>query len=140
MIGDVRMAIQEQLLKILAMQREQNAMCERITRLRALAEGHTAKLTGMPRGGGKDWTDIIIYINNLEDELAVKKRELAELIAETTAVIAKMENTTLRELLEYRYLLGLNWGEISVAMRYDRTHVWRLHKKAIAAAEQAAKK
>ena len=46
-------------------------------------------------------------------------------------VIAGVENCDWRNVLEFRYINGWSWGRIAEKMNYERTSVWRIHKKAI---------
>lgn len=59
------------------------------------------------------------------------ERRRAEL-QETEAAVDAVPDPTARELLRLRYLEGMTWDAISLAMSYSYTNIHRLHRKALA--------
>ena len=50
-------------------------------------------------------------------------------------VISHVDNNVFREILILRYISFHRWEEIADGLNYDIRHVFRLHKKALSAAE-----
>ena len=67
--------------------------------------------------------------------VALYDGKIAAAKAELQAVeeaIAAVPDDTARELLQLRYLKGMTWDAVSLAMCYSYTNVHRLHRKALA--------
>lgn len=67
----------------------------------------------------------------LDSLLMVKLNELYKIEKEITEAIYKVEDSTLRTLLLYRYISSQTWEQIAVAMSYTYQHVCRLHGRAL---------
>ena len=66
------------------------------------------------------------------DEMVTNKiDELVDTQSDIKMAIGKVEDSTLRTLLTYRYLCGKTWEQIAVDMGYSYMHVCRLHGKAL---------
>lgn len=105
---------------------------ERITRLRALVSGRTARTDGMPRGGkSADWTDTVIKIAEMERALDVDIDRLIDLRREIASVIAAVPDARYRTLLECRYLCGWSWRRIARAMNYSEDWTRHAHGRAL---------
>ena len=62
--------------------------------------------------------------------------ELIRIRAELVSVIERVPDPRYRELLLYRYVSGMTWEAVAVAMNYSFYHVVsELHPKALAAVE-----
>ena len=48
-------------------------------------------------------------------------------------IIRMVEDSTLRTLLEYRYINGKKWEEIALMMGYDYRYILKIHGKALSA-------
>lgn len=96
-----------------------------------LESGRLSSLTGMPRGGGSDWTDTAAAMVDLEAQLAAEVERLTCLKMEIHAAIEQVEDPRFRTLLQLRYCNGLTWAAVSEKMGYDRSNVWRLHERAL---------
>ena len=112
---------------------------ERITRLRALVSGRTARTDGMPRGGKGagsagstcDWTDTVIKIAEMERALDADIDRLIDLRREIASVIAAVPDARYRTLLECRYLCGWSWRRIARAMNYSEDWTRHAHGRAL---------
>ncbi len=105
---------------------------ERITRLRALVSGRTARTDGMPRGeNGADWTDTVIKIAEMERALDADIDRLIGLKREIASVIAAVPDARYRTLLECRYLCGWSWRRIARAMNYSEDWTRHAHGRAL---------
>ena len=105
---------------------------ERVDRLRAKLEaGRLSKITGMPRGGGEDWTVTADRLIELERRVNARIRELVRVKLAAMDAIDRVEEARLREVLELYYLDGYTWEQVADRMAMDKRWVFRLHGKAL---------
>ena len=88
--------------------RRVNEAQERVDRLRAkLESGRMSSVTGMPRGGGADWTETADRLIELEMVLNAQTRELVRWTRAAIEAIRAVEEPKLAEVLELYYIDGL---------------------------------
>ena len=105
---------------------------ERAERLRArLESGRMSSLTGMPRGGGADWTETADRLIELERVVNARTRELVRWKLAAIDAIRAVEEPRLAEVLELYYLDGLRWEDVAQRMGLDVRWVYRLHGRAL---------
>ena len=105
---------------------------ERVDRLRAKLEaGRMSSVTGMPRGGGQDWTETADALIELEREVNARIREMCRVKRLAMEAIEAVDEMRYREVLELYYLSGYTWDKVAETMGYDVRHVTRLHGKAL---------
>ena len=105
---------------------------ERIDRLRArLEDGRMSSVTGMPRGGAKDWTETADRLIELEQRVNAQARELVRWKLAAIDAIRQVEEPRLAEVLELYYIDGMTWGQVAQRMGLDVRWVYRLHGKAL---------
>ena len=105
---------------------------ERVDRLRARLEtGRMANLSGMPRGGSRDWTETADRLIELEQRVNAQIREMVRLKLAAMDAIDAVEEARLREVLELYYIDGLTWDKVAETMQLDRRWVTRLHGRAL---------
>ncbi len=80
-------------------------------------------------------SDLVCQIINMEMEIGETIKSMEQARKEIEEAISKVENCTLRSILEYRYLAEMKWEKIAVTIDYDYRWVLRLHKKALKAIE-----
>ena len=108
-------------------------------RWRELATRVSPNLSGMPRGGGGGGTQgAISKIVDLETEINAEIDKLVGKRKKIESVICAVEDSTLRTLLEYRYINGKKWEEIALMMGYDYRWALRLHGRALSAVDEHA--
>lgn len=101
---------------------------------RELATRVSPNLSGMPRGGGRGGAqEAISKIVDLETEINAEIDKLVEKRKEIEGIIRMVEDSTLRTLLEYRYINGKKWEEIALMMGYDYRYILKIHGKALSA-------
>ena len=110
-----------------------NEQAERIRQ--ALLPG-ASKVTGMPRGGGGDWTDRVATVVELEKEIAGEIDEMRRARGEIVRAIEAVDDADQRTVLEMRYLAGRRFDAIAREMHYDRTWIWEIHKRGVGAVAQ----
>lgn len=99
---------------------------------RELATRVSPNLSGMPRGGGEgDTQGAISKIIDLETEINAEIDKLVDKRKEIESIIRAVEDSTLRTLLEYRYINGKKWEEIALMMGYDYRYILKIHGKAL---------
>ena len=99
---------------------------------RELATRVRPNLSGMPRGGGGGGTQgAISKIIDLETEINTEIDKLVDKRKEIEGIIQAVEDSTLRTLLEYRYINGKKWEEIALMMGYDYRYILKIHGKAL---------
>lgn len=105
---------------------------ERVERLRAKLEaGRMSSLTGMPRGGGADWTETADRLIELERVVNERIRELVRWKLAAIDAIRAVEEPRLSEVLELYYIDGFTWEDVAHRMALDVRWVYRLHGRAL---------
>ena len=105
---------------------------ERVDWLRARLEaGRMSQITGMPRGGGADWTETADKLIELEQRVNARTRELVRCKLAAIDAIDAVEEARLREVLELYYIDGMTWEQVAQRMGLDLRWVFRLHGKAL---------
>lgn len=66
-------------------------------------------------------------------ENAKEIERLERQLAAAESALAGVEDITLRQLLELRYMDGKTWDEVAELLKYDTRWVMRLHRKALSA-------
>ena len=88
-------------------------------------------MTGMPRGGAKDWTETADRLIELEQRVNAKTREMVRWKLAAIDSIDQVEEARLREVLELYYIDGYTWGQVAQRMGVDLRWVYRLHGRAL---------
>lgn len=105
---------------------------ERVERIRAkLESGRMSSLTGMPRGGGADWTETADRLIELERVVNQRTRELVRWKLAAIDAIRSVDEPRLAEVLELYYIDGLRWEDVAQRMGMDVRWVYRLHGRAL---------
>lgn len=105
---------------------------ERVDRLRARLEaGRMSRITGMPRGGGEDWTNTADTLIELERVVNARIREMCKIKRLAMEAIEAVEEMRYREVLELYYLDGYTWEQVADTMHYTTRNVTMLHGKAL---------
>lgn len=105
---------------------------ERVQRLRArLESGRMSSVTGMPRGGGSDWTETADRLIELEQVVNQRTRELVRWKLAAIDAIKSVEEPREAEVLELYYIDALTWEQVAHRMALDLRWVYRLHGRAL---------
>jgi DNA-directed RNA polymerase specialized sigma24 family protein len=105
---------------------------ERAERIRAKLEaGRMSSLTGMPRGGGADWTETADRLIELERVVNARTREWVRWKLDAIDAIRSVGEPRLAEVLELYYIDGLTWEQVAQRMGLDLRWVYRLHGRAL---------
>lgn len=104
----------------------------KVDKLRSALEYHSPSLEGSSGSGNADrMPDTISKIMEYEQHAAQLQTEFVDKYTEIDKVIHSVEDDTLREVLERRYLLYQKWEQIAQEMHRDLRWVYRLHGKAL---------
>ena len=126
------MTAKEFLRRARSVDRRVDEMTERMKRVRArLESGRMSSVTGMPRGGAKDWTETADRLIELEQKVNAQTRELVRWKLMAIDAIDAVEEARLREVLELYYIDGLRWEDVAKRMGLDQRWVYRLHGRAL---------
>jgi len=114
-----------------ALNKEINQKLGELERQKALCMKITTVFSDMPKGGSKTREDSYIRMIEMDEELNKSVDGYVDMRHEIEATINKIEDSTLRTLLRYRYIDGAKWEQIAVDMNYDYSWVLRLHGSAL---------
>ncbi len=108
---------------------------EQLETLRDAAESVSVssydKSGGASYGSGSRHERILCKVVDLEAEIVGDIGRMIDTIKEVKDAISKVEDKTMRMLLEMRYLNYKTWEEISEVLCYSERHVYRLHTEAV---------
>jgi len=96
-----------------------------------LTAGRMSSLTGMPRGGGYDWTDAAAQVLRLTEQIDDEINRLCTVKRLVNEAIDAVEDPKYRQVLELRYRNYLTWEEIAEDMGYETRWVYELHGRAL---------
>lgn len=93
------------------------------------------RLTGMPGGRSGDAGEIkdgkLDELEQLRQELLINREQCACAMLAIVRVIRSVKDPTKRTLLRHRYINGMSWEQICVAMNYSWRQMHRLHASAL---------
>lgn len=126
------MTAKEFLRRARSVDRRVDEMTERMERVRARLEaGRISSVTGMPRGGAKDWTETADRLIELEQRVNAQVREMVRWKLAAIDAIDAVEEARLREVLELYYIDGFTWEQVAQRMCYEVRQIYRLHGVAL---------
>lgn len=131
------MTAKQYLMRAWQIDRRIERKIEERDRLVARLESGVGQLSGMPKGGGHDWTDSALKVVDLTGQIDREISELCRVKREVAQAIDRVEDRRVREVLELRYRNYLSWEEISRAVRYDLRWVYRLHGQGLVEIQKA---
>ncbi len=107
---------------------------EEIAELECILEGCTSKADGLPKAqGGDKLAEQVGRLVSLKECLAAEIETFLDERARAMSLIGAIKNESMRDVLVYRYIVGLDWEEIAKVMHYSIQHVYRLHGWALQA-------
>ena len=126
------MTKKEYLSQVYKMDKRIRILQGKVEKLRASLEYHSPSLESGGSGGSPDkMPDTISKIMEYEQHAAQLQAAYVDKYIEIDRAIHSVEDTTLREVLERRYLLYQKWDQIAVEMNYSRRRATQLHGKAL---------
>ncbi len=114
------------------MDRRIRILLGKVEMLRAGLEYHSPSLDSGGEGGNSDkMPDTISKIMEYEQHAAQLQAAYVDKYIEIDRTIHSVEDDTLREVLERRYLLYQKWDQIAVEMHFSRRRATQLHVEAL---------
>ena len=102
---------------------------EEIAMLESLIAGSAVKVDGLPKGssGGDKLALQVGRLVEVKGCLAAEIETFLEERERALAVIKGIKNENMRDVLVYRYIVGLDWEAVAEKMHYSVQHIFRLH-------------
>lgn len=126
------MTKKEYLSQVYKMDKRIRILQGKIEKLRASLEYHSPSLESGGGGGSPDkMPDTISKIMEYEQHAAQLQAAYVDKYIEIDRAIHSVEDDTLREVLERRYLLYQKWEQIAQEMHKDIRWIYRLHGRAL---------
>lgn len=113
---------------------EEQRLEHEIERWRSRAEKVTPGYSKAPAGGGdgRSMEHTLERLGELAVELTQQRDKLIRLRREVGAAIDTVPDARLRELLRLRYIEGMKWDRLAIAMGYDDLRwIYRMHGRAL---------
>jgi DNA-directed RNA polymerase specialized sigma subunit len=111
--------------------------------LEALAKRVTVDFTQEKVSGGKatrsPMEDATVKLIDLSNEINDDIDEYVDLKKEIMGTIKQVDDIRYRLILKMRYISAKDWDDIVIAMGYDRSTVFRNHKKALKEVDEILK-
>lgn len=75
--------------------------------------------------------DKVVEYNEIQEEYKCILKDYVLYKNNIIKAIEQIEDVKCVELLQFRYIQFLSWGDISCKMRYDYNYVFKVHKRAL---------
>ena len=125
----------ERLRQYQPLKREKDMLEEKLTEFEStMTSPRLQKLDGMPHGqpqGGGLMDMLVEQHLALKNLYANKLRELNETLLDIETAIESLTDATERNLMRLRYIDGLKWEEITLAIGYSWQQTHRIHARAL---------
>lgn len=112
-----------------------NKECERLQRdirdKKTRVGYKSPTMSGMPRGCGKDYTDDIDEIADLETIMTLNLKQIQRERARLEEYIADIPDAEMRLIFRLRHINGMTWREIGDEMFMNHETVRRKHIKCL---------
>lgn len=87
---------------------------------------------GMPKGSEqRDLSDYAAKLDELIQELKEERLEKIKRLQSIERVIKEIDNEDAQTILRLRYIDGLRWEEVCVAINYEWAQMHRIHARAL---------
>ena len=126
------MTAKEYLCQAYKMDKRIRILQGKVDKLRSALEYHSPSLDSGGGGGNSDkMPDTISKIMEYEQHAAQLQTAYVDKYIEIDRAIHSVEDDTMREVLERRYLLYQKWEQIAQEMHKDIRWIYRLHGRAL---------
>lgn len=123
----------EWLRRYLAAARRENLLQKELTVVRNRAEGGGKAFDGVPGGtsDGQSLPRAVESIQRVEMELKCQQNVCGAIRREVVAAIGTVPDDQDQAILRWRYLRGMQWGEIAALLPMDERWVRRRARRAV---------
>lgn len=112
--------------------KQEERILEEIQALRMDKMFPSAVNDGMPKGSEqRDLSDYAAKLDELIQELKEERLEKIKRLQSIERVIKEIDNEDAQTILRLRYIDGLRWKEVCVAINYEWAQMHRIHAKAL---------
>ena len=132
-LKDARHRVKRRLYRYLDLKRERDQIAEELRTAEGDATSPSSpNLDGMPRasGYGDAMVGRVSEIINLRELYERKRDEISDAMLAIENAIEDLEPVE-RTLLRYRYIYGMKWEQVSVAMNYSWRQTHKIHARAL---------
>ena len=132
-LKEARHRVKRKLYRYLDLKRERDQIAEELETLQGEATSpKSPNLDGMPRasGYGDAMVGKVSEIINLREKYERKRDEISAAMLAIEDTIEGLEPVE-RTLLRYRYICGMTWENVCVAMNYSWRQTHNIHAKAL---------
>lgn len=101
--------------------------------VRAMRASMSVNNDGMPHGSGQsDLSSYAAELDRLERDLVSERYQRIMAYKDIARRIKRLKSENEKDVLFYRYIVGLDWWEIAEKMRYSERWIHKLHGNALA--------
>lgn len=112
--------------------KQEERILEEIQELRMDKMFPSAVNDGMPKGSEqRDLSDYAAKLDELIQELKEERLEKIKRLQSIERVIKELDNEDMQTILRLRYIDGLKWEEVCVAINYEWAQMHRIHARAL---------
>lgn len=112
--------------------KQEERILEEIRELRMDKMFPSAVNDGMPKGSEqRDLSDYAAKLDELIEELKEERLEKIKRLQSIERVIKEIDNEDAQTILWLRYIDGLRWEEVCVAINYEWAQMHRIHARAL---------
>lgn len=132
-LKDARHRVKRRLYRYLDLKRERDQIAEELRTAEGTATSPSSpNLDGMPRasGYGDAMVGRVSEIISLRELYERKRDEISDAMLAIEDAIEGLEPVE-RTLLRYRYIYGMTWEQVSVAMNYSWRQTHKIHARAL---------
>ena len=132
-LKDARHRVKRRLYRYLDLKRERDQIAEELRTAEGTATSPSSpNLDGMPRasGYGDAMVGRVSELISLRELYKRKRDEISEAMLAIENAIEGLEPVE-RTLLRYRYIYGMTWEKVSVAMNYSWRQTHKIHARAL---------
>lgn len=122
------------LSQLRALRAEVEMLAARVEEIETAARGGGRRITGMPRAGSI--SDPVarygVELVQLRGQLERRMERCAAELRQLYALIDRIEDSAVRQVMTYRYVDGMSWQQVAFAMgEFDEQYPRRLHNRFI---------
>lgn len=101
--------------------------------VRAMRASMSVNNDGMPHGSGQsDLSSYAAELDELERDLVSERYQRIMAYKDIARRIKRLKSENEKDVMFYRYIVGLDWWEIAEKMRYSERWIHKLHGNALA--------